>query len=50
MKFHSGNHEDEQDDYYTTDTDRGVVTLFKGKPFETKVDLNATDVMKDGSD
>ena len=49
MKFHSGNHEYEHDDYYTTDTDRGVVTLFKGKPFETKVDLNATDEMKDGA-
>ena len=49
MKFHTDNHEYELDDYYSSDTDRGVVTLFKGKPFETKVDLNATDVMKDGS-
>lgn len=48
MIFDSTKHEDEQDDYYTSDTDRGVVTLFKGKPFETKVDLNATDIMKDG--
>ena len=48
MIFDSTKHEDEQDDYYTTDTDRGIVTLFEGKPFETNVDLNATDVMKDG--
>ena len=49
MKFHSDNHEYEQDDYYTNDADSGVVTLFKDKPFETKVELNATDVMKDGA-
>lgn len=48
MKFHPDNHEYELDDYYTSDTDRGIITLFKGKPFETKVDLNATDVIRDG--
>ena len=50
MIFNSDNHEYELDDFYTTDEDRGTITLFKGKPMETSVDLNATDDIPDGND
>ena len=48
MIFNSDNHEYELDDFYTTDEDRGTITLFK--PMETSVDLNATDDIPDGND
>ena len=49
MIFHSGNHEYELDDFYTTDEDRGRITLFTGKPMETTLDLNSTDLIPDGN-
>ena len=34
---------------FTTDEDRGRITLFTGKPMETTLDLNSTDLIPDGN-
>ena len=49
MEFHPDRHEDELDKFYINDQDRGVVTLFKGKEWEENLELNASDVLRDGS-
>ena len=49
MVFDPEKHEDEKDEFYLTDQDPGQITLFKGKSWETKLDLNASDQIKDGS-
>ncbi len=49
MEFHPEKHEDELDEFYANDPDRGIVTLFKSKTWETSFELNATDELIDGS-
>ena len=49
MVFHPDKHEDEQDEFYANDPDRGVITLFKGRAWEASMDLNASDELRDGS-
>ena len=49
MQFHPEKHEDELDEFYSKEQDPGIITLFKGKSWETKLDLNASDEMLDGS-
>ena len=48
MVFHPDKHEDELDQFYSNDPDLGMITLFKGKAWETNLELNATDELKDG--
>ena len=49
MEFHPEKHEDELDEFYADDPDRGTVTLFKNKAWSTSFELNATDELIDGS-
>lgn len=49
MAFHPSRHEDEKDEFYANDLDPGVITLFKGTSFESSLELNASDVIKDGA-
>ena len=49
MVFHPSKHEDELDEFYANDSDRGIVTLFKNKTWETSFELNATDELIDGT-
>ena len=49
MVFHPSKHEDELDEFYANDSDRGIITLFKNKTWETSFELNATDELIDGT-
>ena len=49
MQFYPEKHEDELDEFYANDPDRGTVTLFKNKAWATSFELNATDELIDGS-
>jgi len=49
MEFHPEKHEDELDEFYADDPDRGTITLFKNKAWATSIELNATDELIDGS-
>jgi len=49
MEFHPEKHEDELDEFYADDPDRGTVTLFKNKAWATSFELNASDELIDGS-
>ena len=49
MTFHPSKHEDEQDEFYIDDLNRGVITLFKDTTLEASLELNASDETKDGN-
>ena len=49
MAFHPSRHEDEKDEFYANDLDPGVITLFKDTSLEASLELNASDVIKDGA-
>ena len=49
MTFHPSKHEDEQDEFYIDDLNRGVITLFNDTTLEASLELNASDETKDGN-
>ena len=49
MTFHPSKHEDEQDEFYIDDLNRGVITFFKDTTLEASLELNASDETKDGN-
>ena len=49
MAFHPSRHEDEKDDFYADDLDPGEITLFEDTSLEVSLELNASDVIKDGA-